>query len=57
MNSRLKLKTANDLKSLLGVTRENYMKKTNYPDKRYHQKTLTCSFGGIILTGNYKNLS
>ena len=34
MNSRLKLKNANVLKSLLRVTRENYMKKTNYPDKR-----------------------
>ena len=34
MSSRPKLKNANDLRSLLHVTRENYMKKTNYHDKR-----------------------
>ena len=44
MNSRLKIKTANDLKSLLRVTRENYMKKTNYPDKRYPPKNVNVQF-------------
>ena len=44
MNSRLKIKTANDLKSLLRATRENYMKKTNYPDKRYPPKNVNVQF-------------
>ena len=44
MNSRLKLKNANDLKSLLRVTGENYMKKTNYPDKRYPPKYVNLQF-------------
>ena len=44
MNSRLKLKNANDLKSLLRVTRENYMKKTNYPDKRCPPKHANVQF-------------
>ena len=44
MNSRLKIKTANDLKSLLRVTRENYMRKTNYPDKRCPPKHVNVQF-------------
>ena len=44
MSSRLKLKNANDLKSLLRVTRENYMKKTNYPDKRCPRKHVNVQF-------------
>ena len=44
MNSRLKLKNANVLKSLLRVTRENYMKKTNYPDKRCLPKNVNVQF-------------
>ena len=56
---RLKLKNANNLKSMLRVTRKSYMKKTNYPNKRCPPKRvkvqLTCSFVGIILTENCKN--
>ena len=44
MSSRLKLKNANDLKSLLRVTRENYMKKTNYPDKRCPPQHVNVQF-------------
>ena len=44
MNSRLKLKNSNYLKSLLRVTRENYMKKTNYPDKRCLPKNVNVQF-------------
>ena len=44
MNSRLKLQNANDLKSLLRVTRENYTKKTNYPDKRCPPKHVNVQF-------------
>ena len=44
MNSRLKLQNANDLKSLLRVTRENYMRTTNYPDKRCPPKHVNVQF-------------
>ena len=44
MNSRLKLQNANDLKSLLRETRENYMRKTNYPDKRCPPKHVNVQF-------------
>ena len=43
-NTRLKLKNASDLKSLLCVTRENYTKKTYYPDKRCPSKRVNVQF-------------
>ena len=44
MNSGLKLQNVNDMKSLLRVTRESYMKNTNYLDKTCPPKHVNVHF-------------